>query len=201
MTRSRHTLVCPTVAYREQRRWGTVALDMSIVSADCAQPVSPREFPNWPGDLNQRRYHAIHEVLGELDGPGTAARPAVGEGAHTAGSTTPVAAMRSFGQGRLVVGLAGSFDRPASRRLEVLLRELRARMGNELVLEMSRLRSCPPALVQVLARTRMHLLIDGARVQLRGAPRPLAAQLGVAPPETFIVRDDADDEPKTGTGR
>ncbi len=100
----------------------------------------------------------------------------------------PAVALRGFGDGYLVVGIAGSVDRARAHRIGGLLGELRSRSLQELVLSFGRLGHWDPQLVRVIGQARIHHLIDGGRLELRDTPPQLAAALG--PPQVDpAVRD------------
>lgn len=85
----------------------------------------------------------------------------------------PVIAIRSFGAGRLALALAGAVDAAVVERLRALLEEhlVRQLSADELVIELSEVRSCCPGLARLLDRVRSRRLVEGCRVELRN-PSP-----------------------------
>jgi hypothetical protein len=121
-----------------------------------------------PGTLASRRRQACDAVLAEL-------------GAADTPTDKPAVALRDYGDGCVVVGLAGAVDRARAHRIGVLLRELRPRSTRELVVSFERLGRWHPHLVRVIGQARIHHLIDGGRFELRGTTPRLAEALGLAP--------------------
>lgn len=96
-----------------------------------------------------------------------------------------------YGDGCVALAAVGAGG-PAQVRT---LRSLRARLAREawaeLVVDLSALEGdCGPALVRVLGQLRMQRLTAGARVEVRGAPPALAAELGASPATAYTVHDD-----------
>jgi hypothetical protein len=93
-------------------------------------------------------------------------------------------AVRSYGDGYVAVGIAGPVDRFAASRLGTLLRGLRPVSTRELLVTMVLLGPWDPQLARVIKQARVHHLIDGGRLDLRGAPPEMFAVLGVPPSHT-----------------
>jgi hypothetical protein len=110
-------------------------------------------------------------------------------------------ALRSYGDGRVAVGIAGPVDRDTARRFGTLLRGLRPFSTRELLLTLALLGPWDPQLARVIGQARVHHLIDGGRLDLRGAPPEMFAVLG-APPPTIVeghpLPADPDREPCLG---
>jgi len=87
-------------------------------------------------------------------------------------------ALRSYGNGCIAVGIAGAVDRRAARRFATLLRGLRPFSTCELLLTLTLLGPWDPRLARVIGQARVHHLIDGGRMDLRGAPSELLAAIG-----------------------
>jgi hypothetical protein len=94
-------------------------------------------------------------------------------------------ALRSYGDGCVAVGIAGPVDRDTARRFGTLLRGLRPFSTRELLLTLALLGPWDPQLARVIGQARVHHLIDGGRLDLRGAPPEMFAVLG-APPPTIV---------------
>jgi hypothetical protein len=91
-------------------------------------------------------------------------------------------ALRSYGDGCVAVGIAGPVDRDTARRFGTLLRGLRPFSTRELLLTLALLGPWDPQLARVIGQARVHHLIDGGRLDLRGAPPEMFAVLGTPPP-------------------
>ncbi len=118
------------------------------------------------GDLAERRRAAVAEAV--ADATTRCGRP-----------TRPAAAgLRRYGEGCLVVALAGRFDRPAVERLRALGPEIERRATTELVVDLSRLERCDALLARAIARIRIRCLAAQTRVELHDPPPALAAELG-----------------------
>ena len=96
-------------------------------------------------------------------------------------------ALRSYGDGCVAVGIAGPVDRDTARQVGTLLRALRPFSTRELSLTLVLLGPWNPQLARVIGRARVHHLIDGGHLDLRGAPTEMLAALG-APPSTTAER-------------
>lgn len=128
------------------------------------------------GDLSQRRRRALRDAVSEL--------------ALRSDSREAATATRVYGEGCLVLVLGGVFDRAALQRLRDLTGELHRLAAVELVIDLSRLRNCPPRLVRAVARIRVKRLVHGARVELHNPPPEIAADLGDTPAQTFDLAVD-----------
>jgi hypothetical protein len=95
--------------------------------------------------------------------------------------TETAVALRSYGEGCVVVGIAGPVDRATARELGTLLRGLRPFSTRELLLTFVRVGPWDPQLVRVIGQARVHHLIDGGRLDLRGAPPTVVAAMGALP--------------------
>ncbi len=114
-----------------------------------------------PGQCQHSRA-ALDEVHNELvDGP----------------PTEPAVAVRGYGPGRLVVGLAGPVDRATADRFAVLLRELHHLAARELVLTFGLVTWCDRRLSRAVIHARMAHLVDGGRVELHDVPAGLLVDL------------------------
>jgi hypothetical protein len=91
-------------------------------------------------------------------------------------------ALRSYGDGRVAVGIAGPVDNVTARRFGSLLRGLRPFSTGELLVTLALLGSWDPQLARVIGQARVHHLIDGGRLDLRGAPPEMFAVIGAPPP-------------------
>lgn len=91
-------------------------------------------------------------------------------------------ALRSYGEGCVVVGVAGPVDRAMARRIGTLLRGLRPFSTRELLLTFVRVGPWDPQLVRVIGQARVHHLIDGGRLDLRGTPPAMVAVMAAALP-------------------
>ncbi len=132
------------------------------------------------GDLAERRRHAISEAVAEACSAHTPSDPDSG---------VPAIAMRTYGPGCLALALAGTFDRAGIERLRTLAPTVDGLVRVELVVDLSRLTSCRPALARALAQLRIRCLTAGAHVELRSPPAALAVELGHAPAAAFTVLD------------
>ncbi len=94
-------------------------------------------------------------------------------------------ALRSYGDRCVAVGIAGPVDRDTARRFGTLLRGLRPFSTRELLLTLALLGPWDPQLARVIGQARVHHLIDGGRLDLRGASPEMFAVLG-APPPTIV---------------
>ncbi len=104
-------------------------------------------------------------------------------------------ALRSYGDGCVAVGIAGPVDRDATRRIGTLLRGLRPFSTREISLTLVLLGPWEPQLARVIGRARVHHLIDGGRLYLRGAPSEMFAALGAPPSNTSLRHPVPDREP------
>jgi hypothetical protein len=105
--------------------------------------------------------------------------------------TETAVALRSYGEGCVVVGIAGPVDRATARELGTLLRGLRPFSTRELLLTFVRVGPWDPQLVRVIGQTRVHHLIDGGRLDLRGAPPAMVALMGALPAPRTAVHPDS----------
>ena len=104
----------------------------------------------------------------------------------------PVIAIRSFGAHRLALAVAGAVDAAVVERLRALLDEhlVRALSADELVIELSEVRTCTPGLARLLDRIRSRRLTEGCRVELRNPSSALGVGLERATvTEAFTVYD------------
>lgn len=132
-----------------------------------------------PQQRRSRRLDATLAVLGEV-----ASAPGRGD--------EPVIAIRSFGAGRLALAVAGAVDTGVVERLRALLDErlVRELSANELVIDLSEVRSCGPGLARVLDRMRSRRIVEGCRVELRNPSEALGVGLENATlTEAFTVYD------------
>jgi hypothetical protein len=90
-------------------------------------------------------------------------------------------AMRSYGDGCVAVGIAGPVDRAMAGRFGTLLRGLRPFSTRELLLTLVLLGPWDPQLARVIGQARVHHLIDGGRLDLRGAPPEMFGVIGAPP--------------------
>jgi hypothetical protein len=107
-------------------------------------------------------------------------------------------ALRSYGDGCVAVGIAGPVDRPTAGRFGTLLRGLRPFSTRELFLTLVLLGPWDPHLARVIGQAHVHHLIDGGRLDLRGAPSEMSAALGTPPSNTVErhpIPADPDREP------
>jgi hypothetical protein len=123
---------------------------------------SPRESRRYPCP---HRRGALDEVRAELAG-----------GRH---DVEPAVALRGYGPGRLVVGLAGTLDRAGADRFGVLLRILQPLSDRELILTFARLTSWDHGLAAVVSGARMAHLVEGGLVELADVPDALLVDLGL----------------------
>ena len=131
------------------------------------------------GDLDQRRRRAVVAAIER------ASRTAGGVwSAGDPGSWGPSVGLCRYGPGCVVLALAGCSDRAGLESLRALTAEVDRAADTELVIDLSRLQQCEPALARVLGRLRVRRLNAGARVELRSAPRELTAELREHPPVT-----------------
>ena len=126
-------------------------------------------------NMSRSRRHALREVAAELDPARRAGQPAV--------------ALRDYGPGCVCLGITGPVERAVTERLQTLLRELRVRGRQELVITLAGVGPWHPQLARVLAHARIQHLVDGAHVELYDIPDSLAAELGPAGPTKFLVED------------
>lgn len=84
--------------------------------------------------------------------------------------TEAVGAIRSYGPGRLVVGLAGPAGPTMAERFAVLLRELHVLSRRELVLTFEQLTRSGRGLPRVIDRARTAHLVEGGRVEVHDPP-------------------------------
>lgn len=135
----------------------------------------------WASGVSQRRRRALEEVAAEL------------VPAHRSASPPAVApravALRDYGPGCLCVGIAGPVDQARAEQLQRALGELRVQGCHELLITLSALGPWHPQLARVLARVRIHHLVDGAGVEIRDLPEALAAELGPTGRTTFLGVD------------
>jgi hypothetical protein len=104
----------------------------------------------------------------------------------------PVIAVRSFGAGRLALAVAGAVDAGVVDRLRALLDEpvVRELSADELVIDLSGVRTCESGLARLLDRVRTRGLVDGCRVELCNATAALGVGLEKATlTEAFTVYD------------
>jgi hypothetical protein len=127
--------------------------------------------------LSERRRRALAEAVTEA----TAARVSDPD------SWEPAIALRRYGRGCLAVALAGTFDRAGTERVRALGRDLARLATTELVMDLSRLTACDAPLIRALLGLRMQHLVAGVRVELRGPPAALVAELGAGSAESYTV--------------
>ena len=104
----------------------------------------------------------------------------------------PVIAIRSFGAGRLALAVAGAVDAEVVERLRALLDEhlVRELSADELIIELSAVRTCCPGLARLLDRVRSRRITEGCRVELRNPSSALGVGLERATlTEAFTVYD------------
>jgi anti-anti-sigma regulatory factor len=104
----------------------------------------------------------------------------------------PVIAIRSFGAGRLALAVAGAVDAGVIERLRALLDEhlVRELSADELVIDLSEVRTCEPGLARLLDRVRSRRLAEGCRVELCNPSEALGVDLHRATlTEAFTVYD------------
>ena len=130
------------------------------------------------GDLGRRRRLAAAEASADAR---------AGLGRDPRGWTVM---LRRYGEGCLVVALAGTFDRAGLARLRALRADLHRVAHTELVVELSSVDADQPGLARVVAALRVSRLAAGARVELHEPSDELRAELGVRPAEIYTVRDD-----------
>ena len=104
----------------------------------------------------------------------------------------PVIAIRSFGAGRLALAVAGAVDAGVIERLRALLDEhlVRELSADELVIDLSEVRTCEPGLARLLDRVRSRRGAEGCRVELCNPSEALGVGLDRATlTEAFTVYD------------
>jgi len=104
----------------------------------------------------------------------------------------PVIAIRSFGAGRLALAVAGAVDAGVIERLRALLDEhlVRELSADELVIDLSEVRTCEPGLARLLDRVRSRRVAEGCRVELCNPSEALGVGLDRATlTEAFTVYD------------
>jgi anti-anti-sigma regulatory factor len=115
------------------------------------------------------------------------------EVAYTPGrGDEPVLAICSFGAGRLALAVAGAIDARVVERLRTLLEEplVQELSADELVIDLSEVRSCEPGLARFLHRVRTRRMVAGCRVELRNPSEALGVGLENATlSEAFTVYD------------
>jgi len=121
---------------------------------------SPRESHRYPCP---HRRGALDEVRAEL--------------AEGWPDVEPAVALRGYGHGRLVVGLAGTLDRAGADRFGDLLRILQPLSDRELILTFACLTSWDRGLAAVVSRVRMAHLFEGGLVELADVPDALLVDL------------------------
>lgn len=158
----------------------TVTADSPSVTGLSARPAAApsQELDQHPCP---HRRGAIDDVRAELsDG-----RP----------ETEPTVAIRSYGHGRLAVGVAGPVDRAVADRLATLLDAVHVLSSRELVLTFGLLTRCDHHLARVISRARMAHLVEGGQVELDNVPAALLVDLdlgatpGASPTSAFVVTD------------
>jgi hypothetical protein len=97
--------------------------------------------------------------------------------------------LRTYGQGRVALALGGYFDPAAIARLRSTLGDLHRLGTEELIVDLSQLGPCPPALARTLAQLRMQRLVHGARVEVHHPPQELAAVLGHGAADAFTITE------------
>lgn len=128
----------------------------------------------------------VHELIDDADlpvDPAQRRRAALAEAvAHAepapTGNRRGAIGVRSYGPGCVALALRGLFDRAGRERLRALSSELERQARTELVVDLSGLDHCDPALARVIARLRIRCLAREARVELHEPPEALAAELG-----------------------
>jgi hypothetical protein len=131
------------------------------------------------------------EPGGRAGGRDEACRAVEDELAQRSHRMETAVALRSYGEGCVVVGVAGPVDRTMARRLGTLLRGLRAFSTRELLLTFVHVGPWDPQLVRVIGQVRVHHLIDGGRLDLRGAPAAMVAVVGALPAPRAAVHPDS----------
>jgi hypothetical protein len=106
------------------------------------------------------------------------------------GEGRAVVATRRFGEGCLVLGLAGELSRPAAGRLRQMLDERHDECSRVLVVTLTHLASWDPHLARVLGSVRIRHLAAGGTVELHDAPPDLLQALGNATATCYEVTDD-----------
>jgi hypothetical protein len=104
----------------------------------------------------------------------------------------PVIAIRSFGAGRLALAVAGAVDAGIIERLRALLDEhlVRELSADELIIDLSEVRTCEPGLARLLDRVRSRRVSEGCHVELRNPSEALGVGLEKATlTEAFTVYD------------
>lgn len=131
------------------------------------------------------------------DADGLPRRRALGEVLLEVGDTAgaalePALALRTYGEGCVVLALAGTFGRAGVERLHDLMGDVDRLATVELVVELSLLVGGEPALARALAGLRMRRLVAGTRVELHNPPPELTLELGHTPTQAITVTDTAD---------
>jgi len=127
---------------------------------------TPRSGPHDEHPCRHRR-GAVDEVRAELTADRSDLETAI--------------AIRSYGPGRLAVGLAGPVDRAAAERLAILLRAVHVLSSRELVLIFGQLAHPHRHLARVVSRARMAHLLEGGQVELDDVPPALLVDLDLGP--------------------
>jgi hypothetical protein len=146
----------------QTRSASDTVVPLRFTSAVHAITASPRESSRYPCP---HRRGALDEVRAELAG-----------GWH---DVEPAVALRGYGPGRLVVGLAGTLDRAGAERFGALLRILQPLSDRELILTFARLTSWDRGLAAVVSHARMAHLVEGGLVELADVPDALLVDLGL----------------------
>lgn len=120
-----------------------------------------------PADLTARRRAAVAEARTHVE-------PVTRDGRGALG-------LRRYGAGCIALALRGHFEQCSRDLLRALTDELPRVACRELVVDLSGLDECDPALVRALARLRIRCLTREARVELSDVPPALAAELGRHP--------------------
>jgi MFS superfamily sulfate permease-like transporter len=101
-----------------------------------------------------------------------------------------VVASHRFGEGCLVLGLAGDLTRGAAARLRRMLTDRHDECSRALVVTLTHVDSWDPHLARVLGWARIRHLAAGGTVELHDAPPDLLQALGNATATCYEVTDD-----------
>lgn len=104
----------------------------------------------------------------------------------------PVVAIRSFGARRLALAVAGTVDAALVDRLRALLDDqlMRELSADELVIDLSQVRTCGRGLTRLLDRVRSARTAEGCRVELCNPSEALGVGLEKATlTEAFTLYD------------